>query len=97
MHVDIFQEMICFCQEFDRHESKKVQELFDAIDLILYENRTSGPLHLCRECCEWTSRFPHLRYLSLTKYILFRWMQLLFCHKLVFLVASLESSITRPL
>jgi len=51
-----------FCQEFDRQESKKVQELFDAIDVILYENSASGPSHLCHECSEWTSRFPHLRY-----------------------------------
>ena len=61
-HVDA--ELFVFCQEFDRQESKKVQELFDAIDVILYENSAAGPSHLCRECSEWTSRFPHLRYLS---------------------------------
>jgi len=53
--------VVCFCQEFDREESKKVQELFDGIDFMLYESSVLGPSHLCCECCEWTSHFPHLR------------------------------------
>jgi len=54
---------VVLLQEFDRQESKKVQELFDSISQILYENDTSGSCasHLCHECREWTTRFTHLR------------------------------------
>jgi Protein of unknown function (DUF3719) len=56
----------CCLKEFDRQESKKVQELFDNIELMLFDDCVGGPSNLHNECREWTSTFPHLRYVALS-------------------------------
>ncbi|XP_064616830.1 protein FAM149B1-like isoform X2 [Liolophura sinensis] len=50
--------------EFDRHASKTVRNLFEEIDSMLYEERRDGPENSYRECREWVSQFPHLRVLG---------------------------------
>lgn len=53
--------LLLLLKEFDRQAAQEVQELFDVIDHMLYEQSSKGPLHLLNECSEWVSTFPHLR------------------------------------
>lgn len=51
--------------ESEKNAAKKIQQLFDQIDRVLYERETEEvPGDLVRECDEWTFRFPHLRLLG---------------------------------
>lgn len=53
--------MYSIFQEFDRQAAKTVQNLFDEIDSVLYERRNQAE-YIHKECQEWGSLFPHLRY-----------------------------------
>ena len=47
-------------QEFDRAATEKVGRMFDRINAVLYDGRSSGSQPLDKECGEWRTTFPHL-------------------------------------
>ncbi len=47
-------------QELDRLAAETVRRLFGKINGALYRGKTTGTLHVDRECHEWSSHFPHL-------------------------------------
>ncbi|ESN99281.1 hypothetical protein HELRODRAFT_162800 [Helobdella robusta] len=47
--------------DFDQLATKKTNELFDAMDGILFDGKHDGNHAIIRECHEWRSAFPHLR------------------------------------
>lgn len=51
--------------ESERKAARKIQQLFEQIDRVLYEQQTHE-VHrdLVQECAEWTFQFPHLRILG---------------------------------
>ncbi|KAL5019272.1 hypothetical protein ScPMuIL_004994 [Solemya velum] len=50
--------------EFDKCAAQNVQQLFEEIDSVLFEQNIDGPKHIHEECQEWGSQFPHLRILG---------------------------------
>lgn len=51
-------------QEFDKQAAKTVQNLFDEIDSVLFEQSGGAPPYIHKECQEWGAQFPHLRCVS---------------------------------
>lgn len=53
-------------QEFDRENTQHVRQLFSALDELLYEGKVcSKSESLRKECEEWNTHSPHLRYTHL--------------------------------
>lgn len=50
--------------EFDKQAAKTVQNLFDEIDSVLFEQSGGAPPYIHKECQEWGAQFPHLRILG---------------------------------
>ena len=46
--------------------SQRVQKMLDEVDIVMYDPPLSRPepTHLANECRDWTSAFPHIRYVQ---------------------------------
>ena len=56
-----------YFQEFDKQAAKTVQSFFEEIDSVLFEQNVDGPQYIRKECQEWQSQFPHLRFVFTQK------------------------------
>lgn len=46
--------------EMDRVAAEKVRRIFSKVNAALYREKSTGTLHVDRECREWSSTFPHI-------------------------------------
>ena len=51
--------LVC-TQEMDRVAAEKVRRIFSKVNAALYREKSTGTLHVDRECREWSSTFPHI-------------------------------------
>lgn len=59
--------LVLCVQEFDQENTQHVRQLFSALDELLYEGKACDKSEsLRRECKEWNTHSPHLRYAPIT-------------------------------